>query len=77
MGSKGTFDLPTGNEQSTAGARRAYVAMWNREWPHDDAHLRTLAREVPPHDGQTVADRARCDHLLMRMREDHEFTPDK
>lgn len=72
MGTKGSFDLPTGKEQSCSGARRAYRAMWQRDWPHDDAYLRQLARDVPPGRELWPHD-TRCNFLLFRMRECHEF----
>jgi hypothetical protein len=71
MGNKGTFDLPRTPSQSTRGARNAYRAIWGRDWPHDDDYLRILANEVDQKNPQGSG--KRCDHLLMRMRENHVF----
>lgn len=70
MSKKGTFDLPMRAEQSTKGARKAYRAMWSREWPHEDEYLRKLAQEVA-----TIRDNSipKCATLLNAMRECHEF----
>lgn len=68
----GSFDIPDDLSKSTNGARRAYRLMWGRDWPEDDDYLRTLARQVPPAEPGF----SRCKFLLMRMREDHPFTPE-
>ena len=72
------FDIPAADSQSTAGARRAYFEVWKREWPHEDADLRELARMVPSSNDLRDYDpkRSRCAFLLERMREWHEFTPE-
>ena len=65
----GKFDLPRRPDQSTAGARREYFAVWHREWPHDDDYLRQLARDV----ATLPAGVRKCETQLMAMRENHEF----
>lgn len=65
-----TFDIPILPNQSCAGARRAYFAEWQREWPHDDDYLRQLANEVP---NDSEPGFSRCNFLLQRMRENHVF----
>jgi hypothetical protein len=69
------FHIPVWNYQSTAGARRAYAARYDRDWPHDDATLRALARAVPE-DPADCAFGARGEHLLNAMRECHVFEED-
>jgi hypothetical protein len=69
MAKQGYFNIPETTHQSTDGARRAYRAMWNRDWPEDDAFLRELARE-------TKGQPQRCRLLLDLMRENHVFEPD-
>ena len=64
---KAAFDIPDSPEKSTQGARRAYAAIWQREWLHDDDYLRVLAQEVPP----AGPGFSRCTFLLDRMRENH------
>jgi hypothetical protein len=62
------FDVPTYDYQSCNGARRAYHAVWNRDWPHDDDVLRSLARDVPEDPAYCVFG-GRCAHLINAMRE--------
>jgi hypothetical protein len=69
------FDVPAYEYQSTRGARRAYHAVWNRDWPHDDRELRALARDVPEDPADCVFG-GRCAHLLNAMRECHVFEED-
>lgn len=63
------FDLPAHKSQSTHGARAAYHAMWQRDWPHDDEYLRALAKRV----ADETRNGSKCITLLNAMREQHEF----
>jgi hypothetical protein len=71
MIAKGTFKIPVRGDQSTQGARRVYYRRWRQLWPHDDAYLRKLAREIPP----LRHGFSRCEFLLDLMRESHEAQP--
>jgi hypothetical protein len=66
MQPRGAFNL---QPSSTETIRRVYAGIWGREWPHNDEYLCELIREVPMRpSGET-----RCQFLLERMREDHDF----
>lgn len=65
-----------------AKLRSRYFETWQRDWPYDDEYLRMLWRETRDTDKNSrgnsrIGAAELYEMCLLRMRENHEFDPDK